>query len=300
MNSIVAKTNNDERILADKAKLTHVPLISIVTPSFNQARFIKEALSSVQSQSYSNYEHIVIDNMSTDGTVEVLLDRVSDKDQRNVLWISEPDGGQSEALNKGFHLAKGEIIGWLNSDDRYRPECFEHVARAFREHPEVDVVYGDYFLIDETSEVLGLRREIDFNAFVLLYHRVLYIPTTTTFFRRRIFNENNWLNEKLHYAMDLEFFVRLSGLGYRFMHISKILADFRLQRTSKTCMFPDRQRAEHQRIITTISPLLCNLQSRHIVKTVLLLLRLLAGIRRYSEKLLRGYYWEQLGFHKSA
>lgn len=297
MSSIVAKTDDDRRALVAEAELTDAPLISIVTPSFNQARFINETLASVQSQSYRNYEHIIIDGMSTDGTVEILRNRFPN-DQTNVLWISEPDNGQSEALNKGFRLAKGEIIGWLNSDDCYRPSCFEHVARAFKDYPEVDIVYGDYFLIDESSKLLALRREINFDAFILLYHRVLYIPTTTTFFRRRIFDENNWLDEKLHYAMDLEFFVRLSSHGYRFKHISKILADFRLQPTSKTCTFPDRQRAEHRRIVATISPLLGNLPSPYLEEIVLFFLQLLAGIKRYSEKLFRGYYWDRLRSHK--
>jgi glycosyltransferase involved in cell wall biosynthesis len=294
MSSKSWKGNGDKRPRAISTPLPDAPLISIVTPSFNQARFIGEALTSVQSQGYGNYEHIIIDGMSTDGTIEILHDQFSNSDQANVLWRSESDSGQSEALNKGFRLAKGEIIGWLNSDDCYQPNCFEHVARAFNNHPEIDILYGDYCLINESGEVLKIRREIEFNAFILRYHCVLYIPTTATFFRRRVFDENNWLDEKLHYAMDLEFFIRLSKRGYRFMHLSKVLADFRLQPTSKTCTSPDKQRAEHQRITIMTSPLLCNLPSRHLKKIMLSFLQLLAGVKRYSEKLQRGYYWEQL------
>src|ERR1700760_120120 len=235
MSFITSKASSNRDVSAVKTMLTDVPLISVVTPSFNQACFIEEALTSVQSQNYRNYEHIIVDGMSSDGTVEILHNRLSNKDQTNVLLVSEPDNGQSDALNKGFRLAKGDIIGWLNSDDRYRPNCFEHVAKAFQDHPEIDIVYGDYCLINESSKILKVRREIDFNTFILLYHRVLYVPTTTTFFRRRVFDENNWLNEALHYAMDFEFFLRLSACGYRFMHLSKILADFRLQPASKTC-----------------------------------------------------------------
>jgi glycosyltransferase involved in cell wall biosynthesis len=287
------KTDGDKCAFLLNAPLSDAPLISIVTPSYNQARFIGETLTSVHSQDYCNYEHIIIDGMSTDGTIEILHDRSLNNDQSNVFWLSESDSGQSEALNKGFRLAKGEIVGWLNSDDRYQPNCFEHVIRAFRDHPEIDIVYGDYCLINESGKILGVRREIEFNAFILRYHRVLYIPTTTTFFRRRIFDENNWLDEKLHYAMDFEFFIRLSARGYRFMHLSKILADFRLQPTSKTCTSPDKQQAEHQIIITS-SPLLYNLPSPHLEAIALLFLRSLAGAKRYSEKLLRGYYWDQL------
>jgi glycosyltransferase involved in cell wall biosynthesis len=294
MTAKIWKGDGDKRALAVNRLLPDVPLISIVTPSFNQARFIDEMLTSVQSQGYSNYEHIIIDGMSADGTIEILHNRFANNDRTNVFWLSELDSGQSEALNKGFHLAKGEIIGWLNSDDRYQPNCFEHVTRAFRDHPEIDILYGDYCLINESGEILKVRREIEFNAFILRYHRVLYIPTTATFFRRRIFDENNWLDEKLHYAMDLEFFIRLSERGYRFMHLSKVLADFRLQPTSKTCTSPDKQRAEHQHIIITASPLLYNLPSPHLEIIMLPFLQLLAGVKRYSEKLQRGYYWEQL------
>jgi len=283
--------------------MTHSPLISVVTPSFNQARFIGEALASVQLQSYNNYEHLVVDGMSTDETVDILRDltpATANIEQPNMFWTSEPDSGQSEALNKGFRRAKGEIIGWLNSDDRYRPECFECVVQVFNDNPEIDIVYGDYILVNELGETLRVRREIEFNAFILLYHRVLYIPTTATFFRRRIFDEDNWLDENLQYAMDLEFFIRLSVRGYRFMHIPKILADFRLQPNSKTCGSSDRQRAEHQQVVFAAAPILHNLKSPRLRGVVLSLLRSIACTKRYTEKMLRGYYWEQLRSYGSG
>lgn len=270
------------------------PLISIVTPSFNQASFIAEALESVRMQSYENCEHLVIDGMSTDGTVDLLRDRTMRNANHELSWISERDSGQSEALNKGFRRAKGEIIGWLNSDDRYRAGCLKHVVRAFRDNPVVDIVYGDYLIVDERGEALELRREIEFNAFILRYHRVLYIPTAATFFRRRIFEEENWLDEKLQYVMDLEFFIRLSERGYRFKHIPQLLADFRLQPNSKTCSSPNRQRMEHQQVVFANAPILRHLKSPSAKASALTLLRSIACMRRYSEKMLRGYYWERL------
>jgi glycosyltransferase involved in cell wall biosynthesis len=269
------------------------PLISIVTPSFNQAGFIREALGSVRLQTYGNYEHLVIDGMSTDGTVAT-LQALAANDSHNLKWVSEPDGGQSEALNKGFALAKGEIIGWLNSDDRYRAGCFEYVVQAFADNPDVDILYGDYLLVDESGKVLQVRREIEFNAFVLLYHRVLYIPTTATFFRRRVFRENNWLDEKLHYAMDLEFFIRLAARGYRFKHIPQIIADFRIHPASKSCSAPARHRMEHQKVVFASAPTLRRLKSPVLRRSMLSFLRSLAAVERYSEKLLKGYYWQQV------
>ena len=277
-----------------------LPLISVVTPSFNQARFIGEALASVQLQNYSNCEHLVIDGMSTDSTVDILRNFTGGKGHENIFWTSERDSGQSQALNKGFRLAQGDIVGWLNSDDRYRPGCFERIVREFADNPEVDILYGDYLVVDELGKALHIRREIEFNAFVLLYHRVLYIPTTATFFRRRIFEEGNWLEEKLQYAMDLEFFIRLSKRGYCFKHIPEVLAEFRLQPNSKTCSSSDKQRMEHNQVILTASPILCRLRSPHMRRFVLLLFRSLANVKRYSEKLVRGYYWEQLRSNGSS
>ncbi len=273
--------------------MKHAPLVSIVTPSFNQAAFIQEALGSIQVQTYDNYEHLVIDGMSTDGTVAMLQTLKEKNDLHKLKWISEPDGGQSEALNKGFALAKGEIIGWLNSDDRYRAGCFDSVVRAFAENPDVDILYGDYLVVDESGKTLQVRREIEFNLFVLLYHRVLYIPTTATFFRRRVFSENNWLDEKLHYAMDLEFFIRLAKRGYRFKHIPQILAEFRVHPASKSCSAPTRHRTEHQEVVFASAPAFRRLKSPVLRRSTLSFLRSLAAAERYSEKLWKGYYWHQ-------
>jgi glycosyltransferase involved in cell wall biosynthesis len=274
--------------------MKHIPLISIVTPSFNQVSFIDEALESVRLQNAPSCEHLVIDGMSTDGTVDLLRKYVADGKQQNMSWISERDSGQSEALNKGFRQATGEIVGWLNSDDRYRVGCFEHVVRAFEENPNVDIFYGDYLMVDEIGKVLKIRREIEFSAFVLLYHRVLYIPTTATFFRRRVFEEGNWLDETLQYAMDLEFFIRLSKRGYQFKHIPQLLADFRMQPDSKTCSHPDRQRLEHRQVVLAAAPICHRLTNARVKDLALTLLASIAGIRRYSEKMLRGCYWDQL------
>ena len=270
------------------------PLISIVTPSFNQANFIGEALASVRLQNDENCEHLVIDGISTDGTVDLLRNQTNHGERQKLIWISERDSGQSEALNKGFRRANGDIIGWLNSDDRYRARCFDHVVQAFRDNPHIDIIYGDYLIVDEAGKVLKVRREIEFNAFVLRYHHILYIPTTATFFRRRIFDEGNWLDEKLQYAMDLDFFIRLSERGYRFKHIPYLLADFRMQSNSKTCRAPGRQRMEHDQVIFTAAPVFRRLVSPSVRSSVLTFLRSLAWARRYSEKMLRGYYWDKM------
>jgi glycosyltransferase involved in cell wall biosynthesis len=272
--------------------MTKTLSISIVTPSLNQASFISDALDSVVIQNYPNCEHLVIDGMSTDGTLELLRNfRTSSP---GITWVSEPDSGQSQALNKGFRQATGDIIGWLNADDRYRMGCFTRVAKMFEEDPELDILYGDYRVVDEFGGLVRIKPEIAFSTFVLFYHRVLYIPTTTTFFRRRVFDEGNWINEELQYVMDLEFFIRLAVRGYRFKHIPELLADFRLQPASKTCREPDKQRCEHRRVIFATVPLLRRLKSERLKRAALLFCRPIAGLRRYGEKAIRGSYWAQL------
>jgi glycosyltransferase involved in cell wall biosynthesis len=268
--------------------------ISIVTPSFNQASFIREALESVSIQNYPNYEHLVIDGMSTDATVELLQNFQANKVSANLTWVSEPDTGQSEALNKGFRQATGDIIGWLNADDRYRIGCFERVAKTFEENPDLDILYGDYRVIDEFGSLVRIKPEIQFSAFVLFYHRVLYIPTTATFFRRRVFDEGNWINENLQYVMDLEFFIRLAVKDYHFEHISEILADFRLQPASKTCRYPKKQQWEHKQVIFSTVPMLRRLKYERLKMAALFACRPIAGIRRYGEKVIRGSYLAQL------
>jgi glycosyltransferase involved in cell wall biosynthesis len=266
--------------------------ITIVTPSFNQAPFLEEALLSVKNQHYDDLEHIVIDGGSTDGSVEILQDYSSRPGWTHLLWVSEPDKGQSDALNKGFRLATGDLIGWLNSDDRYHPNCCSRVVAECRNNSTVDVFYGDYVIIDHNGNAVEVRREIEYNPFVLKYHRVLYIPTTTSFFRRRVFEEGNFLDLSFHYAMDYEFFLRLSAHGYRFKHIAHFMADFRVHDRAKSKVELKRQLAEHDAIALANVSVLNNV-SPVLTRFLFCMLRIVAGLVRWSEKLLRGYYFEQ-------
>ena len=231
-----------------------------------------------------------MDGGSTDTTVVTLRELCQRGAATTLGWSSAPDRGQAHALNKGFALATGDIIGWLNSDDRYRPDSFQKVAAIFDRHPEVDLVYGDYTLMDVHGCVKRARREIPFSRFILLYHRVLYIPTTATFFRRRIIDDGNFLDERLHYALDFDFFVRLSARGYRFLHIRELLADFRLHDASKTCSTPERQLRELNDTMKRHSSVTDYMASEFLQNIVFRTLCLSAGALRYSQKLLTGCY----------
>jgi glycosyltransferase involved in cell wall biosynthesis len=274
------------------------PKITIVTPSYNQKGFLVEALESVRRQHYANVEHLVIDGKSTDGSVELLEGISKHEGWQHLRWISEPDRGQSDALNKGFRLASGELVGWLNSDDRYREDCFKKILEAAYKAPEVDIFYGDYTWVDELGRLIQVRREIEFSKFILLYHKVLYIPTTSTFFRRRVFDQNEFVDERFHYAMDFEYFVRLANKGYRFQHVRGLLADFRWHAASKSSQEPKKQRAEQDAVVWSTSPWLSGRNSGLIGNLALFGVRQVAGVLRYTEKLRRGYYFEQ--FWKSS
>ena len=269
-----------------------VPSLSIVTPSFNQGLFIKEAIESVASQRYSDVEHLIIDGGSKDETVNIL--RRCSETWPHVKWSSEPDGGQSEALNRGFRQSTGDLIGWLNSDDRYRPGSFECVTKAFAENPDVDVIYGDYAVIDRGGDLLKIKKEIEFNPFILKYYRVLYIATTATFFRRRIFTEGNWLDEKLHYAMDYEFFVRLVAAGYRFKHIPGLLADMRIHPASKASTMTEVVQKERDSLMYAHSQISQKIRLPWLQRVAFSGAQTVAATMRYSEKMTRGYYRAQL------
>jgi glycosyltransferase involved in cell wall biosynthesis len=257
--------------------------ISIVTPSFQQGVFIAEAIESVVAQGYANFEHIIVDNCSTDQTSEVLAK------YPHLKVIREPDEGQSDALNKGFRAATGDIVGWLNADDKYLPGCFVHVLKAFAGRPDCEIIYGDYRFVDAHGGLIRVRKELPFDMFMLKYLHVLYIPTTSTFFRRTVFDNGNFLDIRYHYAMDYEFFVRLALKGSRFGHIPQILADFRWHTDSKSQTQTARQKEEMERALLAHDDVL-----RGVPGPVRMALRGLltatARAKRIVLKLLRGAY----------
>ena len=203
------------------------PLISIITPSFNQGRFIEETILSIRNQSYNNIEHIVIDGMSTDQTLEV-LGRYSS----SVKWISEPDTGQTNAINKGLQRSHGEILAYLNSDDLYLPETIHTVVDYFSKHPEIDMVYGDIIHIDEDSKEIEEIKTglIDIEKY--LTGRV-YLPQPTVFFRKKVFDKIGLFDEHLHLAMDFDYWVRIF-LHCRTAYLPVLLAKARIYPNAKS------------------------------------------------------------------
>src|SRR3990172_4740583 len=145
--------------------MSNLPLISIVTPSFNQAEYLSACMESVLSQDYPRLEYLVLDGGSTDGTREVLERHAA----RLTYWASEADRGQASAVNKGWARAHGEILGWLNSDDRLAPAALEQVARIYQSHPDAAMIYGDIQEVDSLDRPVHLKHMANFDvrAFLL-------------------------------------------------------------------------------------------------------------------------------------
>jgi GT2 family glycosyltransferase len=204
-----------------------LPAIALVTPSYNQGPFIRAAIDSVLAQGYPGLSYLVMDGGSTDETRRILAgygDRVA--------WVSEPDGGQADAINKGFAQARGEIMGWLNSDDLLLPGTLAHVGRFFRDHPGVDIVYGHRIIIDEAGREVG--------RWVLPGHDPAalaltdYIPQETMFWRAAVWQRIGPLDAGFHYAMDWDFVLRATRAGFRFRRLPRFLACFRVHAAQKT------------------------------------------------------------------
>jgi glycosyltransferase involved in cell wall biosynthesis len=200
-------------------------LVSIITPSYNQAEYIKDTILSVQNQSYRPVEHIIVDGGSTDATIEILSASQSDANGIQQIWISEKDTGQANAINKGLKLAHGEIIGWINSDDVYfYKDVIERVVKEFIKSPDIDVIHGNVAKIGENNLIRFIWCIPEFN-----YERMYVdgkISQPTVFFRREIFNHHSLRENFL--ALDYELWLRL-GRAYKFKHLDVILAGDREQ-----------------------------------------------------------------------
>lgn len=203
-----------------------LPLVSVVTPSLNNAAFIERTIRSVLAQDYPHIEHIVVDGGSSDGTVAIL------ERYPHLRWTSEPDRGQAAAINKGFALARGEILAWLNSDDLYLPGAISEAVAALAAHPDCSAVYSDFVVIDERGVELARFPSLDFDLDQEI-NAGNFVPQPTAFFRREALERVGWLDERYRYAMDYDLFIRV-GKRSRLLHAERYWAAFRLRPESKT------------------------------------------------------------------
>jgi glycosyltransferase involved in cell wall biosynthesis len=208
-----------------KSEQRGLPLVSVVTPSLNQGAYIEDAIRSVLEQDYPHVEHIVVDGGSADGTLDVL------RRYPTLRWISEPDHGQADAVNKGFALAHGEIFGWLNSDDLYLPGAIAAAVDVLLQTGS-GLVHGGWRQIDEHGAVIGdvpvkpfdLRKQLDHaNA----------VAQPGALFTREAFETVGGLDVSYRYAMDYELFLRI-GARFDVCHVDRLLAAYRYHPASKT------------------------------------------------------------------
>jgi glycosyltransferase involved in cell wall biosynthesis len=267
------------------------PEISIITPCYNSARYLRDAIESVRGQAGVRGEHIVVDAASQDGTVELL------REYPDVRWISEPDRGQADAFNKGLAMARAPLIGWLNADDCYEPGALAQVVRFFRERPEAVLVNAHLVRVDSAGNVLEFLPARSSRFWLRhFWLRWYWLNHPSTFYRRRLFEEIGPVDASLHYAMDYDLYLRVSR-RYPFHDLDLLTTRMRVHPDAKTSQGWDNFAADVRRTMAKVW------RSDH----PLFYRYSLAGVRMYAAKTHlvesfialrdgdRGRSWSELG-----
>lgn len=231
--------------IAETKLTTTWPKISVVMPSFNQRKFIERSILSVLNQNYPNLEFIIVDGGSTDGTIEI----IKKYEAHLAYWHSDQDAGQSDALNKGFSRATGDIYGWLNSDDLFLPDALFAAAEALKETNSASVVFGDWLEIDSNDRVTATNYAFDFNLGHFI-HEGFHLNSQAMFWRRQAHERFGEFDIKLHRTMDYDLILRLGQIEGQaaFKRIPEPLACFRRHPEQKTLDFDRVVHEEHRRI----------------------------------------------------
>jgi glycosyltransferase involved in cell wall biosynthesis len=217
--------------------------VSIVTPSYNQARFLDETLRSIVSQRDQIHEHFVFDGGSRDGSVDLIrkyADRID-------YWESQKDKGQSDAIHRGFQRATGDVLGWINSDDVLLPGAVAKVREAFERHPEWDVITSYHVAIDGDSRILSLHRAPR-ETRAKLRRGIIRVCQQTCFFRRKLYESIGGLDLSLHCMMDHELWFRMFDAGATWGHVPEFLGAFRWHQESKSMSWDRKYAAERARM----------------------------------------------------
>jgi glycosyltransferase involved in cell wall biosynthesis len=264
--------------------------LSMVVCSYNQAPFIRETLESLVKQQDvrpGELEIIVIDGGSTDGSAEIIMEYA----EHYAFVVSEPDGGQTQALKRGFSRAAGDVLGWLCSDDVLEPNTTRFVLDYFGQNPEVEFMYGDAHLIGRAGELLKTKREIPFNWFIWKY-AYNYVPQSSAFWRRSLYEEVNGLDETFELCMDGDLWARFAERT-RPRHVKRVLSKIRTYPQQKTHRLEAQSADEYKRVCRRYGTDLTNI-------TTVRALRLLARFWRVSWKLMTGCYWRNYSGRHAA
>lgn len=206
--------------------MSELPLVSIVTPTYNMAHYLEETIRSVLSQDYPHIEYLVLDGGSRDGTVALLK-----RYEGRLRWVSEPDNGQADAINKGFRQTRGEIFAFLNADDIYLPGAVSAAVEQFRKTPRAAVVYGEAWYTSESGEIIRRYPTQPFSRDLLLSQ--CYICQPASFIRRDVWEQAGGLNANLHYALDYDLWIRIAQ-RHHMVAIPAYLATSRMYAANKT------------------------------------------------------------------
>ena len=220
--------------------LASLPSLSIVIPTYQQGRYIQRTLESILDQGYPALELIVIDGGSTDQTREII-----ERYQTHIaIYISEKDGGQSDAIRKGFELATGQIITWMNSDDTYAENALITVGQFFAANHSVRFAYGNRDIINENDQVIGRRRQPDFHPRIMRYCHMI-VPQVSAFWQRSLYQESGGVDASLRFCMDFDLFVKMALISPP-AHLPIVLGNFRIHGDSKTSNLENVRLAEDQ------------------------------------------------------
>jgi len=220
-------------------------LVSIVTPSYNQAPFLEQTIRSVLEQDYPRIEYFVVDGGSTDGSVDVIKkyagtlgsdSSLSALHNRSIdWWISEKDSGQGEAINKGLSRAKGEIIAWINSDDYYLLDAISSAVKVFEQNPDVALVYGDMLAVDQNSQAINVLKYQQLSLEDLLCFQIIGQPAV--FMRRGAYEKAGGLDKSFHFMLDHHLWIRIGQQG-KILHVPQIWAAARYHAQAKNRRVP--------------------------------------------------------------
>ena len=214
----------------DWSRTDPAPLVSVIVPNFNGARFLPRTLASLDTQTYPELEVIVIDGGSTDGSLEIIREWA---ERLPLRWVSEPDSGQAEAINKGFRMATGEVMGWINSDDLLTPRSIEWATERFVADPELGFVWGFCLVVDADDRPLNIQNPFVREDLGLLKKHRNFVSQPGSWFSRRLVERYGPLSEDLHFLFDYEFFLRFAG-QVRAEFIPEVMAHFRIHKASKS------------------------------------------------------------------
>jgi len=224
------------------------PFISIITPTLNSSKYIRETIDSVNNQSYRNFEHIFIDGGSTDNTIPIIK-----KYSKKRRIVSEPDKGISDAFNKGIRLAKGEIVGIINSDDYYAENIFQHIINAYVDSDKFSILHGSMCLIGIKKN--RFIRPRPFPGFTFYIDMPVYHPTV--FVPKKIYDDIGIFDLKYKYSMDFDFLLRASKKGCKFKNINKIISYFRFGGVANTNALKCHKEVLNSQLENNLNPVVC-------------------------------------------